>query len=71
LLSAYFEAWPGGRDRLEWPNLSYWCKSPKWARYSDLIDGDALCDFLKATKIGVSVRTIEKIEIDKASLGTI
>ena len=32
----------------------------------DLIDGDALCDLLKATKIGVSVRFIEKIEIDQA-----
>jgi len=37
----------------------------------DLIDGDALCDLLKSTKIGVAVRTIEKVEIDQATFRTI
>lgn len=37
----------------------------------DLIDGDALCDLLKTTKIGVSVRTIETIEIDEVTFRAI
>ncbi|MEA3040286.1 MAG: hypothetical protein QOE79_2799 [Sphingomonadales bacterium] len=31
----YFSTWPEGRDRLNWPNITYWCISPTWARYSD------------------------------------
>jgi len=37
----------------------------------DLIDGDALCDLLKATKIGVSVNLIEEIKIDETTLKSI
>ena len=35
LRSVYYEAWPDGHNRLSWPNLSYWCIAPQWARYSD------------------------------------
>lgn len=37
----------------------------------DLIDGDALCDLLKLTNIGVSIRTIERVEIDEATFRAI
>jgi general stress protein 26 len=35
LREIYYAAWPDGRERLRWPNISYWCVSPRWARYSD------------------------------------
>ena len=35
LRDIYYSVWPEGRDHLRWPNLSYWCISPRWARYSD------------------------------------
>lgn len=34
----------------------------------DLVDGDALCDLLRATKIGVVVTLIERAEVDEAAL---
>ena len=37
----------------------------------DLVDGDALCELLKATKIGVSIALIEKVVIDEAAFTTI
>jgi restriction system protein len=37
----------------------------------DLIDGDALCDLLKATKIGVSIKLIEEVGIDDGALRAI
>lgn len=37
----------------------------------DLIDGDALCDLLKTTKIGVSVSLIEKVEINESTFSGI
>ena len=33
--SAYFETWPDGRDRLQWPNLTHIVVHPRWLRYSD------------------------------------
>ena len=39
LREIYYAAWPDGRDRLSWPNISYWCVSPRWARYSDFETG--------------------------------
>ena len=41
----YYSAWPGGRDRLLWPNLSYWRISPRWARYSDYDRGPLIVEF--------------------------
>jgi hypothetical protein len=34
-LSAYYEAWPDGRDRAKWPRIAYWRVAPLWMRYSD------------------------------------
>jgi Pyridoxamine 5'-phosphate oxidase len=31
----YFETWPDGRDRLNWPGLTHFVIRPKWARLSD------------------------------------
>jgi restriction system protein len=33
----------------------------------DLVDGDALCDLLKNTKVGVRVTLIEEITIDETA----
>ena len=37
----------------------------------DLVDGDTLCDLLKATKIGVSVVLVESVTIDETAFATI
>ena len=37
----------------------------------DLIDGDALCDLLRNTEIGVRITMIEKVEVDEDSLRAI
>jgi len=31
----YFEAWPDGPERLDWPGIAYFVVRPKWIRYSD------------------------------------
>jgi len=43
---AYYLAWPDGRERLRWPNLSYWRILPRWARYSDFSAGPLTVEFL-------------------------
>ncbi len=35
LRETYYQAWPDGRERLDWAGLAYWCIRPRWARYSD------------------------------------
>lgn len=45
LRSIYYEIWPDGRDRLKWPNLTYWCIAPRWARYSDFDRGPLVQEF--------------------------
>lgn len=42
---AYYLNWPEGRERLTWPNLSYWCISPTWARYTDYERGPLIVHF--------------------------
>jgi hypothetical protein len=42
---AYYLSWPDGRDRLAWPDLSYWCISPTWARYTDYDRGPLVLHF--------------------------
>lgn len=37
----------------------------------DLVDGDALCELLKTTKIGVSVALIESVTVDEKAFATI
>jgi restriction system protein len=34
----------------------------------DLIDGDALCDLLRVTKVGVAITLIERVEVDETAL---
>ncbi len=41
----YLRVWPDGRDRLTWPNLSYWRIVPRWARYSDFNRGPLVAEF--------------------------
>jgi hypothetical protein len=36
---AYYLAWPHGRGRLLWKDLSYWLIEPRWLRYSDYARG--------------------------------
>jgi Pyridoxamine 5'-phosphate oxidase len=31
----YFETWPDGPERLNWPGIAYFVVSPRWIRYSD------------------------------------
>jgi restriction system protein len=37
----------------------------------DLIDGDALCDLIRATKVGVIITLIERVDVDEAALQSI
>jgi restriction system protein len=37
----------------------------------DLIDGDALCDRLKATKVGVTITQVERVDVDARALEAI
>jgi hypothetical protein len=43
-LDTYYSAFPDGRDRTSWPNLSYWCISPRWIRYSDFALGPLIAE---------------------------
>jgi hypothetical protein len=45
LRSLYYEVWPDGRHRLNWPNLAYWCIIPRWARYSDFGGGPLIQEY--------------------------
>src|SRR5579862_3296179 len=31
----YFETWPDGRDRLNWPGMNHFVIRPNWIRYSN------------------------------------
>lgn len=33
--SAYFEVWPDGLARMQWPNIAYFVVHPNWVRYMD------------------------------------
>ena len=39
LKELYFEAFPDGRERERWPNITYFRVRPRWARYSDFTGG--------------------------------
>jgi general stress protein 26 len=34
LREIYYGVWPDGRERLQWPNIAYWCIRPRWIRYA-------------------------------------
>jgi general stress protein 26 len=42
---AYYEAWPDGPQRANWPNIVYWRVAPRWARYSDYDRGPLIVEF--------------------------
>jgi hypothetical protein len=44
-LSAYYAAWPDGRDRAKWPKIAYWRIVPRWMRYSDYARGPLIEEF--------------------------
>jgi pyridoxine/pyridoxamine 5'-phosphate oxidase len=46
LREIYYGVWPDGRNRVTWPTLSYWCVSPRWARYSDFDRGPLIEEFV-------------------------
>jgi len=31
----YFQTWPDGLSRTQWPDIVYFLVKPKWIRYSD------------------------------------
>ena len=35
----YFETWPDGRDRRQWPGITWFLITPSWIRYSDFNSG--------------------------------
>ncbi|WP_158793979.1 pyridoxamine 5'-phosphate oxidase family protein [Granulicella sp. L60] len=35
----YFQAWPEGREHLQWPNITWFLVQPLWIRYSDFKTG--------------------------------
>ena len=46
LLEEYFTKFPDGRERLQWPGISYWRVNPRWLRYSDFsIDPPEIVEF--------------------------
>ncbi len=42
---AYYQAWPDGPSRANWPNLAYIRVRPVWARYSDYDRGPLIAEF--------------------------
>lgn len=46
LLELYFERFPEGRDRQQWPGITYWRVTPTWLRYSDFsVDPPEILEF--------------------------
>ena len=41
---AYFGTWPGGRERMNWPTITWFVVRPKWVRYSDFDQNPALIE---------------------------
>ena len=35
----YFQAWPDGVDRQQWPGITWFLITPRWIRYSDFNSG--------------------------------
>jgi hypothetical protein len=43
--AAYFEAWPDGRDRENWPEIAYVVVRPTWIRYSHFAAPPVIVEF--------------------------
>jgi uncharacterized pyridoxamine 5'-phosphate oxidase family protein len=37
--SLYFQTWPDGVDRQQWPGITWFLVTPRWIRYSDFASG--------------------------------
>lgn len=49
LLKLYFMRFPEGRERREWPGITYWRVRPTWLRYSDFsFDPPAILEFTQS-----------------------
>jgi len=45
LKEAYFLVYPDGRERQQWPGITYFRVRPTWARYSDFNDPVTIVEF--------------------------
>jgi pyridoxine/pyridoxamine 5'-phosphate oxidase len=46
LLELYFARFPDGRERQQWPGITYWRVSPTWLRYCDFsVDPPEIIEF--------------------------
>jgi pyridoxine/pyridoxamine 5'-phosphate oxidase len=45
--AAYFEAWPDGRGRENWPDIAYIVVKPTWVRYSNYAAGPPVVEEFK------------------------
>src|SRR5688572_24217742 len=46
LLELYFARFPDGRERRQWPGITYWRVKPTWLRYSDFsVDPPDISEF--------------------------
>jgi pyridoxine/pyridoxamine 5'-phosphate oxidase len=43
--AAYFAVWPDGRDRENWPNLTYFAIRPRWLRFSSFLMPPEVVEF--------------------------
>ena len=43
--AAYFAAWPDGRSRESWPNITYIAVRPRWLRYSSFAGTREIAEF--------------------------
>ena len=58
--AAYFEAWPGGRDRVTWSGLVHVRVRPTWIRYSDYnTNSPVIIEFPEAQLRAWAIGTVE------------
>jgi pyridoxine/pyridoxamine 5'-phosphate oxidase len=43
--AAYFAAWPDGKSRESWPNMTYIAVRPRWLRYSSFVGTPEVVEF--------------------------
>jgi len=48
----YFEAWPDGPARMNWPEIVYFIVRPTWIRYSDFDQDPLIREFSLASGRG-------------------
>jgi general stress protein 26 len=45
LKAIYFQGFPDGREREQWPGITYFRVRPRWVRYSDFRTGGSIIEF--------------------------